>query len=60
MIDIAKIFLYSLIVGFIAAGFVYYGWGLMQNINALRAAAFARKALAQTGDETPEDAPADA
>jgi hypothetical protein len=31
-----QIIMYSLLVAFVSAGFVWYGWGLMRNLRALR------------------------
>ena len=39
-----QIAMYSLLVAFVSAGFVWYGWGLLRNIRALRRHRAARKA----------------
>jgi hypothetical protein len=31
-----QIVMYSLLVAFVSAGFVWYGWGLMRNLRAMR------------------------
>lgn len=33
---VVQIVMYSLLVAFVSAGFVWYGWGLMRNLRAIR------------------------
>ena len=46
MMIMAKMIAYSLLVGFITMGFIWYGWGLAQNLKGLRNASMAAKAKA--------------
>ena len=54
---------YSILVGFVSAGFVWYGWELLENIRVLRirrrlraAAKAAEKSAESKGTATPEPA----
>ena len=44
---------YSALAGFVAAGFVWYGWELLQNIQVLRERRKIKKAVASVAEAPP-------
>lgn len=50
---VVQVVMYSLLVAFVSAGFVWYGWGLMRNIRVLRQ--HRAEAKAEAAEPEPEE-----